>query len=40
VPIFGEQWNLALEPFYVVAHDGPSPRWGSRFGISLLLPER
>jgi hypothetical protein len=40
MPIFGQQWNLGLEPFYVVAHDGPSPRWGFRFGISLLLPER
>jgi hypothetical protein len=39
MPIFGHQWNLAVEPFYLVAHDGPSPRWGFRFGISLLLPE-
>ena len=40
MPIFGQQWNRALEPFYVVAHYGPSARWGFRFGISLLLPER
>jgi 5-methylthioadenosine/S-adenosylhomocysteine deaminase len=39
MPIFGQQWNFALEPFYFVAHDGPSPRWGFRVGISLLLPE-
>jgi hypothetical protein len=40
LPIFGQQWNLAVEPFYVAVHDGPSPRWGIRFGVSLLLPER
>lgn len=40
VEVFGQKWNLALEPFYVVAHDGPGPRWGFRFGLSLLLPER
>jgi hypothetical protein len=28
-----------VEPFYVAVHEGPSPRWGIRFGISLLLPE-
>ena len=39
LPIFGYQWNLGLEPFYVVAHNGPSPEWGFRIGISLLLPE-
>lgn len=39
LPIFGQQWNLAIEPFYVAVHDGPSPRWGIRFGIGLLLPE-
>jgi hypothetical protein len=39
LPIFGQQWNLAVEPFYVVTHAGPSARWGFRFGISLLLPE-
>jgi len=40
LPIFGQHWNLAIEPFYLVAHDGPSPRWGFRLGASLLLPER
>lgn len=40
LPIFGQKWNLAAEPFYVVTRDAPSPRWGVRFGISLLLPER
>jgi hypothetical protein len=40
MPIWGQNWNLALEPFYVVTHDGPSPSWGFRVGISLLLPER
>jgi len=39
LPILGYQWNLGVEPFYVVAHNGPSPEWGFRFGISLLLPE-
>jgi hypothetical protein len=39
MPILGQPWNLAVEPFYLVAHDGPAPRWGIRFGISLLLPE-
>jgi hypothetical protein len=39
LPLFGNQWNLAVEPFYTVTHSGPSPRWGIRFGISLLLPE-
>jgi hypothetical protein len=38
-PLFGQQWNLAVEPFYTVVHSGPSPRWGFRFGFSLLLPE-
>jgi hypothetical protein len=40
MPIFGPQWNLGIEPFYVASHHGPSPRWGFRFGISLLVPER
>ncbi len=39
LPIFGQQWNLAVEPFYMLVHDGPAPRWGIRFGLSLLLPE-
>lgn len=39
VPFFGQQWNLALQPFYTVAHAGPSARWGIRFGFSLLLPQ-
>jgi hypothetical protein len=39
MPIFGPLFNLAVEPFYLVAHEGPSPRWGIRFGFSLLLPE-
>jgi hypothetical protein len=39
VPIFGQQWNLAIEPFYVAVHAGPSERWGIRFGTGLLLPE-
>ena len=39
-PLFGQQWNLAAEPFYLIAHEGPSPRWGFRFGFSLLLPEK
>jgi hypothetical protein len=39
VKILGQQWNLAIEPFYVAVHDGPSPRWGFRIGIGLLLPE-
>ena len=39
MPILGQQWNLAVEPFYLVAHEGPSPRWSIRFGVSLLLPE-
>jgi len=39
IPVFGQQMNLAIEPFYVAAHNGPSARWGVRIGISLLLPE-
>jgi hypothetical protein len=38
-PLFGQQWNLAVQPFYTVVHSGPSPRWGIRFGFSLLLPQ-
>ena len=40
LPIFGQSMNLAVEPFYVAVHDGPSARWGIRIGISLLLPEK
>jgi hypothetical protein len=36
---FGRQWNLSVEPFYVFTDVRPSPQWGFRFGISLLLPE-
>ncbi len=39
MPIFGQQWNLSIEPFYTVTHAGPGADWGFRFGISLLLPE-
>jgi hypothetical protein len=35
----GSIWNFAVEPFYVVTND-PGPRWGFRFGVSLLLPEK
>ena len=33
-----QKWNFSVGPFYPFT-DSPSPQWGVRFGISLLLPE-
>jgi hypothetical protein len=37
--IGAQHYNLSVEPFYTVLHEDPSPRWGVRFGFTLLLPE-
>ncbi len=30
--------NLFVEPFWNISHDGPAPRYGITFGMSLLYP--
>jgi hypothetical protein len=30
--------NLFVEPFWNISHDGPAPRYGITFGVSLLYP--
>jgi hypothetical protein len=30
--------SLFVEPFWNIAHDGPAPRYGITFGVSLLYP--
>jgi hypothetical protein len=30
--------NLLVEPFWNISHDGPAPRYGVTFGMSLLYP--
>jgi hypothetical protein len=39
IQLWSQHWNFAVEPFYTAAHSGPTPKWGFRFGVSLLLPE-
>ena len=33
-----QQVNLFVEPFWNISHDGPAPRYGITFGMSLLYP--
>jgi hypothetical protein len=33
-------YNFSVEPFKVVAHDGPSADWGVRLGFVILIRER
>ena len=32
-------YNFSVEPFKLVAHQGPSADWGVRFGFVMLVPE-
>jgi hypothetical protein len=32
-------FNIFVQPFYTVAHDGPTPEWGVKLNVTLLLPE-
>jgi hypothetical protein len=36
--VAGQTVNVFVEPFWNVSHDGPAPRWGIAFGMSLLYP--
>jgi hypothetical protein len=31
--------NIFVEPFWNISHDGPGPRYGFTFGVSLLYPD-
>ncbi len=35
----GQNVNCFVEPFWNIAHDGPAPKYGVTFGISLLYPD-
>jgi hypothetical protein len=34
-----QQVSCFVEPFWNVAHDGPAPKYGIQFGISMLYPD-
>lgn len=32
--------NIFVQPFYTVAHDGPTAEWGVKLNVTLLFPEK
>jgi hypothetical protein len=37
--IDGQNVSCFVEPFWNIAHDGPAPKYGIMFGVSLLYPD-